>query len=82
MKRLLYYVQGPDGLEHLAKTVEVSKVSEVTADRRGEIVRLLVRGESVQEARVPTRVPLTLYRVPANDKLATPVAHPVKESQP
>ena len=82
MKSFLYYVQGPDGLEFLSKTVEVQKVSEVRADRRGPVARLLVRGESIQEAKVDPSIPLTLHRVPADDKTATPVSHPVKESKP
>ena len=86
VKEFLYYVQDGDGREIVSVQAKVERVSDVTADYLALLygrahVRLFVNGKSFREARVDRR-DLTLYRVPADDKLAKPVAHKLKESKP
>jgi hypothetical protein len=79
VKSYLYYIQDEDGREVVSATVEVERVSEVSAVRAGEHVALHQAGAgSVAVGEYAGEQQLTLYRVPSDDKLARPVAHPLR----
>lgn len=79
-KTYLYAVQKDTGHEVVSAEVEVAKVGDVEAQwLESGLVRLVHLGDVVATGAevVDFSVELTLYRWPADDKLADPVAHPV-----
>lgn len=79
MKAYLYAVQDDNGREVCSATVEVDKVSEVTAEFSGEYILLLHNGKQIGDAEDAVRdASYTLHRWPADDKHSAPVSHPVK----
>jgi hypothetical protein len=76
-KSYLFYVQDEAGREIAHWRGEVERVTEVTADLAGGEVRLQRNDVTLATGTDPGGQ-LALYRVPADDKLAEPVRHPVK----
>lgn len=79
MSTYLYAVQDSQGREVCSAKVDVERVSEVTAHLDGDRVVLFgeERGELGSGPAVQGET-YTLYRWPADDKLANPVRHPVR----
>ena len=78
MSSHLYAVQDEQGREIVSAHVDVERVSDVTAtqDPDGNVY-LLFEDLTIEHAPDPGGK-LTLHRWPSDDKLATPVSHPVK----
>jgi len=77
-KSYLFAVQRESGHEVVSATLEVAKVSDVTARRNDETAKVeLVKGRTVvatSDATATADEVLTLHRWPADDKLAEPVS--------
>ena len=77
-KSYLFAVQRESGHEVVSATLEVAKVTEVTARRNDETAKVeLVKGKEVVAVSDDTATAdevLTLHRWPADDKLAEPVS--------
>lgn len=84
MASYLYAVQDQNGREVVSAHVDVERVSDVHA----ELVESEAAGDTgaalyfedieIDRGSANGQVELTLYRWPSDDKLATPVSHPVK----
>lgn len=80
MAEYLFAVQDENGREVTSWTGDVDKVSDVFVSKLDDQTIVIgYQGEGVTEPAVVSNEAgkLTLYRWPADDKLATPVAHPV-----
>lgn len=79
MASYLYAVQDQNGREVVSAHVDVEKVSDVHAELVGDQVVLAFEDLIIEQGDYwPTTGQLTLHRWPSDDKLATPVSHPVK----
>jgi hypothetical protein len=84
MPSYLYYVQDRQGREIVSAHVDVQKVSDVSAyllhsEASDDLIAVLAVDDLELASRSTNgEADVTLYRVPSNDKLATPVAHPVR----
>lgn len=75
-KSYLYAVQDQDGRELLSWQGEVEKVGDITAEHRIAQIALVQEGTgTLALGDVVEGFDYTLYRWPADDKLAEPVAH-------